>query len=48
MGHSTINMTVDCYGRLFPELDREVAGNVGATLQEVVSGRSPASIRPIG
>jgi integrase len=42
MGHSTINMTLDRYGRLFPELDRELAVNVGALL------RDAAAEQPIG
>jgi len=44
MGHSTINMTLDRYGHLFPELDRELAGNVGALLRDAVAGQ-PASER---
>jgi integrase len=42
MGHSTINMTLDRYGHLFPELDRQVASDVGGILEKAASGASSA------
>lgn len=48
MGHSTINMTLDRYGHLFPEFDRELAANVGDLLNEAAAeqpARSVSSIR---
>src|SRR5262249_61495470 len=45
MGHSTINMTLDRYGHLFPELDQKVASDVGATLEEASRAASLATIR---
>jgi hypothetical protein len=47
MGHATIIMTLDRYGHLFPELDQEVASDVGATLQEASRATSAATIRSL-
>lgn len=32
MGHSTINVTLDRYGHLFPELDEAIASSFGKRL----------------
>jgi integrase len=45
MGHSTINMTLDRYGHLFPELDQKVASDVGATLQQASRAASIGNVR---
>jgi integrase len=47
MGHSTINMTLDRYGHLFPELDQKVASDIGATLQEASRARGDGTIRSL-
>jgi len=47
MGHSTINMTLDRYGHLFPELDQKVASDIGATLQEASRARGAGTIRSL-
>jgi integrase len=44
LGHSTINMTLDRYGHLFPEFDQQVAHDVGAALGDAVAGRSLATV----
>jgi hypothetical protein len=40
-------MTLDRYGYLFPELDRELAGNVGALLRDAAAKQSSGSVRSI-
>ena len=35
MGHSSINVTLDRYGHLFPELDEAIAMSFGERLREV-------------
>ncbi|MEW6153163.1 MAG: tyrosine-type recombinase/integrase [Actinomycetota bacterium] len=40
MGHSSINVTLDRYGHLFPELDEAIAVGFGARLAEVRRLRS--------
>jgi hypothetical protein len=47
MGHSTINMTLDRYGHLFPELDQRVANDVGATLQNAASSIAAETVKNI-
>jgi hypothetical protein len=47
MGHSTINMTLDRYGHLFPELDQQVAIDAGATLQQASRAASTGTIRSL-
>jgi hypothetical protein len=47
MGHSTINMTLDRYGHLFPELDQKVASDVGATLRRASRAASTGTIRSL-
>ena len=39
MGHSSINVTLDRYGHLFPELDEAIAGSFGERLGEAYSAR---------
>jgi hypothetical protein len=34
MGYSTINITLDRYGHLFPELDERLADGIGAALED--------------
>ena len=34
MGHSTINVTLDRYGHLFPELDEAIATSFGDRLRD--------------
>ena len=40
MGHSSITVTLDRYGHLFPELDEAIAEAFGRTLQEASERRS--------
>ena len=47
MGHSTINMTLDRYGHLFPELDRQVASDVGAILEKAALGATRGTVSTI-
>jgi hypothetical protein len=47
MGHSTINMTLDRYGHLFPELDRQIASDVGAILETAAAGATQGRVRSI-
>ena len=47
MVHSTINMTLDRYGHLFPELDRQVASDVGAILEKAASGATRGTVSTI-
>jgi len=47
MGHSSINMTLDRYGHLFPELDERIADDVGAVLARAQGNRPRGSVTPI-
>jgi len=47
MGHSTINMTLDRYGHLFPELDGQIADHIGSLLARAETSRSPGTATPI-
>ena len=47
MGHSTINMTLDRYGHLFPELDGQIADHIGSLLSRAETSRSTATTTPI-
>ena len=40
MGHSSINVTLDRYGPLFPELDEAIAEAFGRSLDEAATRRS--------
>ena len=40
MGHSTINVTLDRYGHLFPELDEATATSFNERLAETQAERS--------
>ena len=40
MGHSSITVTLDRYGHLFPELDEAIAEAFGRSLQEASERRS--------
>jgi hypothetical protein len=40
MGHSTINVTLDRYGHLFPELDEAMATSFNERLAETQAERS--------
>ena len=40
MGHSSINVTLDRYGHLFPELDEAIAAAFGERFVEVSTSRS--------
>lgn len=42
MGHSSINVTLDRYGHLFPELDESIASAFGERLAAVQAGVQPA------
>jgi integrase len=44
MGHSTINMTLDRYGHLFPELDEKVANDIGSVLKVAANNRRGGSV----
>jgi integrase len=46
MGHSSINVTLDRYGHLFPELDEAIATSFGARL-EAARARSAISAEPV-
>ena len=48
MGHSTINMTLDRYGHLFPELDEKIASDLGAVMQEASSSYKPGTVVTMG
>ncbi len=39
MGHSSINVTLDRYGHLFPELDEAIAAGFGERIAAVRRGR---------
>ncbi len=47
MGHSSINVTLDRYGHLFPELDEAIAVSFGASLKEAKKRLSSDSRTPI-
>jgi integrase len=47
MGHSTINMTLDRYGHLFPELDEKIASDLGKVMQEAASSYEPGAVMAI-
>jgi integrase len=47
MGHSSINMTLDRYGHLFPELDEKIADDVGALLALAQGARAGGIVTPI-
>ena len=40
MGHSSINVTLDRYGHLFPELDEAIADSFGRSLTEALERRN--------
>jgi integrase len=44
MGHSSINVTLDRYGHLFPELDEAIAVSFGASLTEAIERRSKSNV----
>lgn len=44
MGHSSINVTLDRYGHLFPELDEVIATSFGQRLVEVHRSRADAAV----
>ncbi|MHB8330385.1 MAG: site-specific integrase [Acidimicrobiales bacterium] len=44
MGHSTINMTLDRYGHLFPELDEKIATDLGTALQQATDSYQAGSV----
>lgn len=44
MGHSTINMTLDRYGHLFPELDEKIANDLGTALQSAADSYQAATV----
>jgi len=39
MGHSTINVTLDRYGHLFPELDEKIASALDVVLRSAYAAR---------
>jgi integrase len=45
MGHSSINVTLDRYGHLFPELDEAIASSFGDRLAEVRQRRAPRVVQ---
>jgi integrase len=47
MGHSTINMTLDRYGHLFPELDEKIANDLGTALQSAADNHRVAKVTNI-
>jgi hypothetical protein len=46
MGYSSIRVTLDGYGHLFPELDEELAASFGAGLVEAREKRSKSTVVP--
>lgn len=44
MGHSSINVTLDRYGHLFPELDEAIATSFGARLAEATQWRARTNV----
>ena len=45
MGHSSINVTLDRYGHLFPELDEAIAEAFGRSLHEATERRSRVVVK---
>ena len=45
MGHSSINVTLDRYGHLFPELDEAIAEAFGRSLDEATERRSTVVVK---
>jgi hypothetical protein len=45
MGHSSINVTLDRYGHLFPELDEAIAEAFGRSLDEATSRRGRVVVK---
>ena len=45
MGHSSINVTLDRYGHLFPELDEAIAEAFGRSLDEATARRSRVVVK---
>jgi integrase len=45
MGHSSINVTLDRYGHLFPELDEAIASSFGDRLAEARQRRKPRVVQ---
>jgi integrase len=44
MGHSSINVTLDRYGHLFPELDEALAQSFGERLETALAGRAIGNV----
>lgn len=44
MGHSSIVVTLDRYGHLFPELDEAIAVSFGERFREARASRSDSSV----
>jgi hypothetical protein len=44
MGHSSINVTLDRYGHLFPELDEALAYSFGERLETAPAGRRTSNV----
>jgi integrase len=44
MGHSSINVTLDRYGHLFPELDEALAHSFGERLEAALAGRGNTNV----
>ncbi len=44
MGHSSINVTLDRYGHLFPELDEALAQSFGERLEAALAGRGKGNV----
>jgi hypothetical protein len=47
MGHSSINVTLDRYGHLFPELDEAIATSFNEQLAEAQTERSNTVVRAV-
>ena len=45
MGHSSMNVTLDRYGHLFPELDEAIAASFGDRLTAARQRRTPGVIQ---
>jgi hypothetical protein len=45
MGHSSINVTLDRYGHLFPELDEAIAESFGRSLHEATERGSRVVVK---
>ncbi len=48
MGHSSINVTLDRYGHLFPELDEAIAKAFDQSLNEAAQRRSNTAAGDLG